>query len=85
MEEATTVAPKRPSGYQQRVESGRWPVSMEFPMSLKERLSECAEIEQRSMAAVCRIAVEQYLDHAETSAPYMEAVARLRAARAEES
>lgn len=53
------------SSYGARRDSGRWPVSMEFPIPLKERLQAQAVKEQRSMAAVCRIAVEEYLDRNE--------------------
>lgn len=61
-EVATPQVGEKPSRYQERKDAGRRPASMEFSAPLYARLQERALKEQRSMAAITRIAVEEYLD-----------------------
>lgn len=48
--------------YADRKSAGRRPASMEFPDDLYDRLRARSQVEERSMAAINRQAVREYLD-----------------------
>lgn len=59
--EADTATPIKGGRYRERIVSGRRPASVEFPEADYEALKEQAAKEERSMAAVVRHAVREYI------------------------
>lgn len=51
-----------PTRYARRKDSGKRPASMEFPDDLYDDLKDQSDYEERSMAAITRQAVREYLD-----------------------
>lgn len=67
MDDTTTVAdngtaPKPPSRYAERRDSGRLALTVEFDRKTYRRLCAAREGEERSAAAIVRAATRQYLD-----------------------